>query len=106
MHQIIHAVRVRRAFADTNAARPVSFRAPDGVVENFDAVRIPKLDAAVCAAGDEVVADDSIGDVARQFAFGVGGGLAGIAEAHAAVAIHDQVSFHDNILRTHPDENG
>ena len=56
MDQIVHDSCVRGAGSDADSSVPILFGTPDGVVKNFDPVGIPKLDAAVGAAGDEIVA--------------------------------------------------
>ena len=106
MHQVVHDLRVRRPGADADAAAPIPLRSPDGVVLDLDAIGVPQLDPAVRPTGDHVVTDDAVGDVDQPFAGEIGGGLAGIAEGHTPVAVHDEIALHYHPPRAHPNEDG
>ena len=66
---------------------------------------MPEFDPAIRPADDEVVANDSVGDIDEPLPGGAGRGLAGIAEGHAPVAIDNQISFDHDLPGAHPDED-
>jgi hypothetical protein len=87
VHQVVHEFGAGGTCPHADAATPVLFRPPDGVVENLDPIGVPQLDPAVRSADDNVVADDSISDVDERFSGEIRRGLARVPEGHAAVAV-------------------
>ena len=106
MDQVVHNFSSARAGPDANAARKIPFRTPDAVMPNIDGVRVPELDAAISATNDAVVSDCPGRNIGERFAGNVGGGLAGIAEGNATVAIDDEVALDDDVFGPDPNENG